>query len=145
MRRPFALIAIPALVLLAALLLPAGLGAHSGVADTRPAEGAVLASPPERVVVSFASPIARVAPARVTVDGSGDVAGETRIDPGGARRVLIAVDPAAPGGAYRATWSVTALDGHVEEGEVAFEVRGGDSTAGARLAGAAAFVQARGR
>lgn len=149
--RPTAL----ALVMLALLLLPALAGAHTDAAQTQPGEGAVLVSPPDRVVVTFAAPVARVAPAGITVDGAGDVAGETRIDPDDARRVLIDVDPAQTrgrGGVYRAMWTITALDGHRQDGAVSFRVRGAESTPGAlpagpagRLVGAAAFVQPRGR
>jgi methionine-rich copper-binding protein CopC len=134
-------IVLVALVATLATATPAP--AHSGVIATSPRDGAVLAQPPQRVVVTFGDVLGAVTSARVVVGGR-DVAGAPRLDPRGAARLIVPVTAAASGG-HRVEWEVVGADGHALSGAIAFRVRGADGAwalrgLGARLIAASEAV-----
>lgn len=133
-----------ALAAAAFLLAPAaGASAHSVVSSVRPADGAVLTTPPSAVVVTYAEPVLSVEGARAMVGGR-DVAGPPRLAPGDARRLVIPVSGSTPG-RYRVSWTVVGADAHPVSGMAAFRVRApAGITRLIRTAGAEAVSTGRG-
>jgi methionine-rich copper-binding protein CopC len=117
--------------------------AHSDVVATSPRDGAVLAQPPQRVVVTYGDVLGAATSARV-VAGGRDIAGTPRLDPRDARRLVVPLGAAASG-AHRVEWEVVGADGHTLTGAIAFRVRGADGAqaltrVGARLIAASEAV-----
>jgi len=110
-----------AVLVLAALVVPAAAAAHARLVRTVPAGGAAVADPPRDVLVEFDDSI-------VVAPGNAAVANLTRRSvlaaPARARgRVLtLPLDPGLPRGAYTVRWSIVSEDGHPEEGVFAFAV-----------------------
>ena len=94
---------------------------HSSVERVQPAQGAVLRAAPAQVRVTYGAPLASVASAGARV-GSRDLAGDPRIDPADARRLVIPLREGVPG-AYRVSWVVVGADGHALSGRTGFRVR----------------------
>ena len=139
--RRAALLLVAALAAMLATSAPA-LG-HSDVTATSPRDGAVLAEPPGRVVVTYAYVLGAATSARVEVGGR-DVAGAARLDPRDARRLVVPLAAAATG-EHRVTWEVVGADGHTLTGAIAFRVRASAdarllSRVGARVIAAAAVL-----
>jgi methionine-rich copper-binding protein CopC len=97
--------------------------AHTEVASTRPADGAVLAAAPRQVVVTYGAPVAGAGEASVRVEGRDALAGPARLAPSDARRLVVPVEPGSGAGRYAVRWTVTGADGHDVTGELAFRVR----------------------
>lgn len=96
--------------------------AHSPVARTSPASGAVVAHLPRVVTISFGEPVGRVTSIRV-VDRSGvNRAGVARRNPRSALQAIVATSGDRLG-RYTVTWRIVAADGHAERGSFAFTVR----------------------
>lgn len=104
----------------------------------------MLGAAPAQVRVIYGAPLSSVTSAGARV-GSRDLAGEPRIDPADARRLLIPLREGAPG-AYRVSWVVVGADGHALSGRTSFRVRvPAEVTAvhrvGARVAAAARVLR----
>lgn len=114
-----------------AVLLVAGSpvsgSAHAIVVESTPAPDAVLAEPPERVVLRFNSKIERGL-SRVTLGAVGGPPGAVPIvAPDGTDqspdRVVVSLHPLPPG-RYVLRYKVLSADGHVTEGALRFTVVG---------------------
>jgi len=97
--------------------------AHSGVQSTSPKSGAVVASLPANVTITFAGRLLRVTRVQV-LDAKGvDHAASARLDPRNAARVVVRTRSPLPGN-YKVLWKVQSEDGHSEAGAFTFRARG---------------------
>lgn len=135
MRRPPApalrrLVALVALLLGVAALVPAAAGAHASLEATAPQNGAVLDRAPARVVFRFSEHVEGSFGALRVVDERGRRVDDGRVARPDGRRDALAVGLRAgtPKGAYAATYRVVSADGHPVSGGVTFVV-GRDVTA----------------
>lgn len=136
-RRASALLVIPAA---AALLLgvPGPASAHDGLVATTPADGAVVAGPPEVELEFTAEPLPLGTQVAVTgPDGAPVTAGPAEIRSTSVVQAL-AADPAP--GAYRVEWRSTSSDGHALSGAFSFTVTGDAGTGGAAAPAPAAVA-----
>lgn len=106
---------------LAALFFAASAGAHTHLSDSTPAEGSVLTSSPDAIVLNFSGP------ARLTALSIQKEAGtEQKIEPlptEAAKQISIPSPKLTPG-AYVLTWRVLGHDNHVMSGKVHFTLSG---------------------
>lgn len=109
-----------AVVLLLVLLAPAF--AHSRIDATDPADGAVLDSPPEAVILNLTEQ-PELALSRVTVtDAAGQVIATGA--PVAEDETTLRVDlPVLGPGLYRVDWAVTSVDTHSTGGSFSFTVK----------------------
>ncbi|MDD2868419.1 copper resistance protein CopC [Neomegalonema sp.] len=109
---------------LAALSLASPAFAHAHLDSASPAEGAVLTSPPEEILLAFTENL-ELALSAVTLR---DAAGEAleipapAHDQGDPRSLRVALPDLAPG-VYRVEWSVTSVDTHGSQGEFSFTLK----------------------
>lgn len=115
-----------ALAALACALLPATAAlAHSEVRQSSPADGAMLATPPAEIALTFTDPM-QVSALRL-IDAAGR---ETALRRDGARTAKVSAIRAEvlggplPPGAYRIEYRGISADGHVGGGVVRFAVSG---------------------
>lgn len=104
------------------LLATAGASAHAGYDHSTPADGEVLAEPPERVDVYFSQEMARTGglPTLVVVNPSGDtVSEEAVLDDDDRTHMSVELPPALPEGRYTVLWH-TISDADGEEAKGAF-------------------------
>lgn len=118
-----------AMILAAALLgAAAPASAHDDVVSTSPAAGATLATPPEKVSVTFSNkPLALGSRISVT-----DAAGSSWADGGVEIVDNVAsqrLKPGAPAGVFTVAWRVASSDGHPIEGTFTFTATAAGSTA----------------
>jgi copper transport protein len=108
---------------LVALAFPAAASAHANLVGSKPADGAVLATPPADVRLLFDDAV-RPAGGDRAVDSRGRsvLAGPARRLGGNDRAIVIPLRPGLPRGAYTVRWRVVSDDGHVIEGVLAFGV-----------------------
>lgn len=109
--------------LLAGLLIlsaPAAF-AHSKLDTTVPANGAVLAQAPARIVLSFSKRI-RLTKVRMRHGDKAAVDLDLRGQTGFATRIAIPVPGGGPG-LYRIEWRGLAADGHAMRGRFSFRVK----------------------
>jgi copper transport protein len=118
--RPAGLIALWLLALL--VLLPGGAApvfAHAALVQAEPADGAVLATPPARLLLTFNEPVVPLVLRLVGPD-------ETSISLAGGVDAGSAVAVGLPGmlapGSYRVHWRVISADGHPAGGSVLLSV-----------------------
>jgi copper transport protein len=104
----------------AALAAPAAASAHANLVRTEPADGAVLAAAPRRVVVVLDDDV-RVAPGNAAVrNGGGSVlAGRPQAH---GRTLVLPLRHGLRDGDYSVRWSVVSSDGHIAQGVLAFAV-----------------------
>jgi copper transport protein len=113
------------LAVCAALALPAAASAHANLVRITPADRAVLARPPERVVVRFDDDV-RVAPRNAAVrNGDGSILGGKPVAHG--KTLVLPLRANLSEGDYSVRWSAVSDDGHVVEGVIAFGVGFGRS------------------
>ncbi|WP_217913339.1 copper resistance protein CopC [Miltoncostaea marina] len=105
-----------------ALVVAAPAAAHTALETVRPADGAVLAEVPPRVVAAYGTALAAAGPAQASGGGGARVAGAARLDPRDARRLIIPLAGGGPG-LHTVTWTVTGADGHDLTGRTTFRVR----------------------
>jgi methionine-rich copper-binding protein CopC len=105
------------------LWLPAGLAlAHSELRSAKPANGTVLAEPPQAIELQFNENV-QVTALRLYRDGGGEVAiGRARAldSVRSYRQPLPALEP----GSYRVEWRIISADGHPVGGVIRFRVGG---------------------
>lgn len=106
---------------LAALLAPAAAWGHASVVRTEPADGAVLARSPARVLVVF-DDVVRAGPGNAAIrnGGASVLAGGAHVL--GAKTLVIPLRRGLADGDYSVRWSVVSDDGHLESGVLAFAV-----------------------
>jgi methionine-rich copper-binding protein CopC len=101
---------------------------HETVVSSEPAAGAVLADPPDEVVVVFSGEIDPDGSSFVVVDASGAQVGAGEVDLAVAdRNVLTGAVSIEDDGIYEVRWTAASADGHTEQGSFAFTV--GDEAA----------------
>lgn len=121
-RRRGALAALAALVSAVALatsvVTAAPASAHDRLTGSSPADGATVASTPDRLVLTFEEAPVTVGLAVRVTGPTGDVqSGAPRVEGSELVQDLL---PAAPAGSYRVVWRVTADDGHPVSGSFGF-------------------------
>src|SRR3954453_23499742 len=107
------------LAVLPALVLPGAASAHARLVRTSPANGAVLAKPPDEIRVVFDDVVKRGGGIEAIRNGGGSVlAGDARVV--GGNVLVLPLKRGLPRGAYSARWSIVSDDGHLESGIVGF-------------------------
>jgi copper transport protein len=112
-----------------ALAFPAAASAHARLVGSKPADGAVLATPPADVRLLFDDAV-RPAGGDRAVDSAGRsvLGGPARLLGGNDRALLIPLRSGLARGAYTVRWRVISDDGHLIEGVLAFGVGTGLAT-----------------
>lgn len=109
---------------LAVLLAPGAASAHAVLERTTPADGAVIASSPPRVMLSFGENVTLV-PSAVRVYDAAlhrvDNQAAEHVD-GDPRTVGVGLRPNLPAGTYSVTWRVVSADSHPVQGGFRFSV-----------------------
>jgi copper transport protein len=126
-------------VVAAALLLPATALAHARLLSTDPAAGAVLATGPTEVTVTFDDAV-RVAPGNQVVrNGGGSVLAAKPTTKG--KTLVLPLQAGIGEGDYSVRWSAVSDDGHVIQGVLSFSVGTGRAPPASSLhaAGSAGF------
>jgi copper transport protein len=104
----------------AALAAPAGAAAHANLVRSIPADRAVLAQAPARVVVRFDDEV-RIAPGNAAVrNGDGSILGGKPAAHG--KTLVLPLRARLGNGDYSVRWSVVSNDGHIVQGVLAFGV-----------------------
>lgn len=105
--------------------------AHDELRSSDPADGATVAAPPTRVVLTFSEPPVALGSQVVVTGPAGAVSsGTPRIE---GVTVVQDVQPQAPAGRHTVEWRVTSDDGHPVSGTLAFTAQaaaGGTPSAG---------------
>ncbi|GAB3349430.1 copper resistance protein CopC [Modestobacter lapidis] len=121
----------------AAVLLGSGAhtaSAHDRLAETTPADGGTVGTPPAQVILQFSRPPLPLG-AQVLVSGPGG----TQVSAGAAElRGTSVVQPlldGLPAGSYTVGWRVTSADGHPLSGTAGFIVDGAGTPATGPVAG----------
>jgi methionine-rich copper-binding protein CopC len=120
LRTPALVSLVLALGLALAVASPAP--AHSGAPASSPAAGAVVASLPATVTITFDGRLARVIGVKVIDAKGSNHAASARLDPRNAMRVLVRTARPVPG-AYTVRWQVRSEDGHAQSGTFSFRAR----------------------
>ncbi len=128
MRRVAGRIALAlAFLVLATLLLPAGVRAHAFLVSSSPAAGERLRASPPALRLQFTEALAAVGSDHLALDTATHrpvTIGAIRLRAGGTE--LVAALPRLPGGIYVVNWTVvSADDGHPSAGQFAFAVGSG--------------------
>src|SRR5581483_11378111 len=115
-------------VVLLALALPASAAAHARLVGSKPADGAVVATPPSDVRLLFDDRI-RPAGGDLAVDSRGRsvLAGAAHRLGGNPRALVIPLRPSLTRGSYTVRWRVVSDDGHLISGVLAFAVGAGSA------------------
>ena len=107
-----ALVAAPSVVL-----------AHAELESSMPADGATLSRAPTEIRLVFDGELNPDGTALTVTDASGSVVAEGELDLDVAERNEVAAAlQVTESGTYSAAWSAASLDGHVEEGVLAFTI-----------------------
>ncbi|WP_066638141.1 copper resistance CopC/CopD family protein [Bordetella sp. H567] len=100
--------------------------AHAELIRTAPAEGAVLAAPPDAIILSFNEPVAPLALHLLGPGGTqlplaqADVQGDT---------LSVPLPPRSPAGSYLFSWRIASADGHPVGGTLSFAIGVADAHA----------------
>jgi len=97
--------------------------AHARLVQEKPADGATMAEPPDRVELTFSEPVdAEFSPLEVhNSEGERVDEDNAHIDPADARVLIVDLEELSEG-SYTVEWRVTSIDGHVVEGSYGFAV-----------------------
>ena len=121
-----------ALVALAIVLLPgAPASAHAELVETDPAEGAVVATAPETVTLTFNEPVRLTSQEIAVYDAQGEPVASSAGANGEAVRVDLAGAADLPDGTYVVSWNVLSGDGHPIAGALTFSVGAASATVAA--------------
>ena len=106
------------LVLLLMLALPSGALAHAQLRASDPADGAVVETAPDRIVLTFNEPVSPLVMRWIAPDGTArDVEGAAE------NEALTVIAPEAAGrGTYLLSWRVVSADGHPVGGTLTFHI-----------------------
>jgi methionine-rich copper-binding protein CopC len=108
------------LVSLASFAAASPAQAHDALVSTSPADGSVVATTPDEVVLTFNEPAMALGSEMVVTGPDGDVQqGRVRLVDSTVRQ---AISP-GPAGRYTVTWRVTSADGHPVSGRFRFTTR----------------------
>jgi copper transport protein len=108
----------------AALAVPSLALAHANLVLSRPADGAVLATPPAMIRLFFDDAVRAQSGMRAVRNGGGSVLdGQPRVV--GGRELIIPLRPRLPHGDYTILWRVLSNDGHPIDGITTFAVGAG--------------------
>ena len=118
------------LALIALILLPTLALAHAQLISSSPADGAVVASAPAAVTLTFNEPVSPITIKLARPDGSVSLL-ETFKSDGSA--ITITPRPALPNGSYALSYRVISEDGHPIGGTLGFSI-GAPSAGGAAMA-----------
>ncbi len=128
-------LAVAAIAVLAALLLPAAAGAHAVLDESVPARGAVLEQAPAEVKFRFNEPVESSLGGVRVFDSDGTEVQDGKLDSSGDGREIGATLPESlPAGMYTAIYQVVSADSHPISGGITFSV---DSPGGGGLDAAA--------
>ena len=108
------------LIALACTSLPTAALAHSPMTSSTPADGAVLATAPEKVEMGFGDPV-RLTKVTLTPEGAAAVELDLSAAKAFADSFSLPVD-AALSGAVELEWRAIAPDGHAMKGVISFTV-----------------------
>ncbi len=113
-----------AVVAAALLAVAAGTAfAHTKVKSTSPAKGKTAKTSIDRVTVTFTGPLRR-GTLRVVGPGSKVVSvGRGGRDPRNINRLLVPLKGSLKAGAYKASWTILAADGHDQKGSFTFRLK----------------------
>lgn len=121
--KPHRLPLIPILACVLALGGAAVAAAHTEVKSTSPAAGATAKSSVTRATVTFTGTLRR-GTLRVTGPGGKVVSvGKGGRDPRNVARLLVGLKPGLKAGAYKASWTIMAADGHEQTGSFRFKLK----------------------
>ncbi len=111
---------------LAAAVLTVAAGtafAHTKVKSTSPAKGKTAKTSIDRATVTFTGPLRR-GTLRVVGPGSKVVSiGKGGRDPRNINRLLVPLKGSLKAGAYKASWTILAADGHDQKGSFTFRLK----------------------
>src|ERR671936_2873017 len=117
---------VVACAVVAALVAPAVASAHANLVRLRPANGAVLATPPTAVRVLFDDAIRPGPGVEAVRNGGGSVlAARAYVPKQNPRELVIPLRRGLGTGDFSVRWSVVSDDGHNERGVTAFAVGAG--------------------
>lgn len=119
---PLALPGILLCISTVALLIVARASAHAELRRTDPADGAVLTSAPEQVLLEFNEAVRPVPGANRVLDSSGRAVADRVEQDGSGRLVLILLPGALSEDVYTVTWRVISADGHPVGGALVFTI-----------------------
>jgi copper resistance protein C len=95
--------------------------AHNSLIGSNPADGATLASGPDRIVLRFDQPVQEGAGLNtVAVTGPGDDHWEAGSAEVASNVVTVPVRPLGPAGVYKIGYRILSADGHPVSGQLAF-------------------------
>lgn len=116
-------LAIGTLLGMAGALVPLGALAHSGLVSSSPSADAVLTTPPDEVVLTFAGELSPDGTRFTVTDANGGIVGDGELDLTVADRneVRGAAHIVGPG-VFTVAWTSVAADGHAETDEFTFSV-----------------------
>lgn len=117
-------LAVPLLVLLVSMLVPATAGAHASLEASTPADGALLDAAPEQVELRFSGPVV-AGPGTVQVFAPGGAELQSGAPtPRKGARIVQATSPTRERepGTYGVSYRVSSEDGHVVNGSFTFSV-----------------------
>jgi methionine-rich copper-binding protein CopC len=116
--------------------------AHDSLVSTAPADGATVAQPPTKVVLTFDEPALALGTAIVVTSASGQqvqAGAPSLVD----NTVTQPLQPGSPAGAYTVIWRVTSADGHPISGRLTFDASAGSTVARSEGATAASSPAAQ--
>ncbi|MFI1826594.1 copper resistance CopC/CopD family protein [Streptomyces sp. NPDC020412] len=124
--RPLLAVAVLVGTVLAALLTAAGpASAHAALTGSSPADGAVVATAPEEVSLSFSEPVAMGDDSIRVLEPGGERADAAKVrDTSAAGKVSYAVDLRTdlPNGTYTVAWQAVSADSHPISGAYTFSI-----------------------
>jgi copper transport protein len=97
--------------------------AHAKLLGTRPAQGAVTASAPDRVALTFDEPVETSLGSLRVYDGSGDRVDRGAVVRPGPQQVVVALDRPLRRGTYTVAWRVVSADSDPISGAYVFHVQ----------------------
>lgn len=109
---------------LASIAVGAPAFGHTAAVTSSPRQGAVVATVPTRVVVTFAEALLRVESATVTRRAGGQIARSAVVNPRDRRQLVITTAGGRPG-RYAVAYVVVGADAHRVSGRLRFTVRPG--------------------
>jgi methionine-rich copper-binding protein CopC len=96
--------------------------AHTEVKSTSPASGATAKTSVKQVTVTFTQAL-RSGTLRVTGPGGKVVSSGGGVDPRNVKRLLAGLKGSLKAGSYKASWTITAPDGHRQKGSFQFKLK----------------------
>lgn len=106
--------------LVAIILFASPLHAHTGLGDSVPSDGQVLAQLPEQLILEFTAPVMLANLKLFDAQGNAVPLG---FSPQGKPQQAYRFEwPPLDAGSYRVEWRALGSDGHTVEGQISFEI-----------------------